>query len=229
MAHGVVDLLEVVQVDIENRAALHPGGRPLQLRGQPAAEQHPVGQPSEGVEMRLPVQLLIARRLGEGDRQACREFTAAATDMRIDDRWFVVAHRQNGLDMRLDLDRPYPEELGAQGLQRHQETVAGVLAARHGQRFGLGGEGSHHVVVEGHAADRQIAAALGGQVDAAPPRRVMVPQDDAGAAATGHALHPGQDGIEHRLQEPPGCSSKPIDLTQGLQIRVLGPHPAAAQ
>jgi hypothetical protein len=224
---GVIDLLEVVQVDIENGAVLHTRSRALQLRGQAAAEQHPVGQPGQRVEVRLTVQLLVTRALGQGDRQPGGELAAAATDLRVGGRRFLVTHGQDGFQMRRDLDRPYPEELGAQLLQRHQETVASVLAARHGQRFGLGGKRHHHVIVEGHAADRQVPAALGGQVNPTPPRRVMVAQDDAGAAAAGHPLHPGQDGVEHRFQAA-RLEQQAVDLAQGLQVGVLGTHPLRA-
>ena len=64
MADGVVDLLEVIEVDIQHRAIGHAGGGALQLRGQPAAEQHPVRQAGQRIEVRLTVQLLVARALG---------------------------------------------------------------------------------------------------------------------------------------------------------------------
>ena len=92
---------------------------------------------------------------------------------------------------------------------------------------GFAGERGHHVIVEGHAADRQVAVALGGQIDASAPGRVGIAQDDAGAVASGHALHPGEDGIEHRF-EATGLQQQPIHLAQGLQVGMLLTDPLRA-
>ncbi len=122
--------------------------------------------------------------------------------------------------MPFDSHGPHPEELCAQALQRHQEAVAGVFAARDRQPVRLGGKRMHHVIVQSHATDRQIAATLRRQIHPSPPRRVLVAQDDAGAAAAGHALYTGQDGVEHRFQAI-RLQQQPVHLTQCLQIGVL--------
>ena len=159
-----------------------------------------LGSPVSGSKCACRYSCSSRARLGQCDRQPGREFAAAATDMRIDDRRLLVAHGQDGLQMRLDLDRPYPEELGAQAFSGTRKLWRASSQRVTVRRFRLRGERHHHVIVEGHAADGQIPAALRGQVYPTAPRRVRVPQDDAGAAAAGHALHAGQDGIQHRLQ-----------------------------
>ncbi len=108
-----------------------------------------------------------------------------------------------------------------------QEAMARVFAARDRQRFGFGGKRSHHVIVERDAAHGQIPAALRGQIHPAAPGRVGIAQHDAGAAAPGYALHPGQDGVQHRL-EAARLQQQAVHFTQGLQVGVLGAHPLRA-
>ena len=53
------------------------------------------------------------------------------------------------------IDRPHPEELRAGFLQRLEEAVPRVFAARDREAAALGGERRQHVLIEHDAADRQ--------------------------------------------------------------------------
>ena len=61
MAERIVDALEVVEVDVEQRAARAAVGESGELLREPVAEQQPVGQLRQRIEMRLAVEVLGAR------------------------------------------------------------------------------------------------------------------------------------------------------------------------
>ena len=68
MAQGVVDLLKVVEVEIQQGAAEAALTHLLQLIGQSIAEQEPVRQAGELIEMRLTVQTLFTLAAGQCQR-----------------------------------------------------------------------------------------------------------------------------------------------------------------
>ena len=108
MAEGVVDALELVDVDIEHRE-LFAGPERLQRLFQPFAKQHPVRQVGQRVVMRQMGDFLVgARALGD-----------------VLDRGHPAARLQRPVD---DLDRP--------AARRFRELPRG-LAERHGADDGV--------------------------------------------------------------------------------------------
>ena len=92
VAKRVVDALEVIQVHVHERAAREPGGRGRQLLRQAVAEQRAVGQLRERIVVRLAVQALVARAVGQGRAQALGKRRAVVGHRRVARRLAVVSH-----------------------------------------------------------------------------------------------------------------------------------------
>ena len=72
-ARRVVDMLELVEVDEQQREAAGFAQRAADFLGQPVLQIAPVGQGRDFIVVRLQVQLLIACRGGERHAQAVRD------------------------------------------------------------------------------------------------------------------------------------------------------------
>ena len=216
VADAVVDLLEVVEVDVEQRASRLRLGAVGDLLRQPVAEQQPVGQRREWIVVRLAIEVLVPRRLRQRDGETRCEFRAVAREARILRGSLGEADRQHGGQPRPRDDRPHPEELGAEFAQRLEEIVPALLAA--GDRDALlgGQQRGDQLGIEFHAGHGQRIEPVGRDEHAPQRGRVGIEQRDAHGAAARHRRDPREDRVEHRL-ELSGAEQQAVDLAERLQ------------
>ena len=144
VAERVVDALEVIEIDVHERAAREAGGGAGEFLRQPVAEQRAVRQLRERVVVRLAIEPLVARAVRQRRTQPLGERRAVVGDRGIARGLAVISHDEHGGEPVFVDHRPQPEELGARVAHGREERVPRLLDARDRHAFGrLAHRGDH--------------------------------------------------------------------------------------
>ncbi len=121
--HRIVYSLEMVQIDIQKRATAQARTCVGNFLRQSIAKENAVRQRRERVIVSLSVQALIVSTLRQRDCESLGELAAVASEMWVGGGRLAITDRENGFDSIGHDDRPHPEEIGADFLERPEEAV----------------------------------------------------------------------------------------------------------
>ena len=159
VAERVVDALEMIEIHVHERAAREAGGRGRELLREPVAKQRAIRQLRERIVVRLAIEPLVARAVGQRGAQSLGESRAVVGHRRIARRLAVIADDEHGGQALFVDHRPEPEEFRAGVAHRREERVARFFDARHRHAFGRLAHRGDHRGIEGHALHRQFVGA----------------------------------------------------------------------
>ncbi len=214
VAADVVDLLEAVEVAEQDRTAGTGAERLL----EPVGEQHPVGQPGEGVVQRLvahrrqqPGALQRGRRLVGHPAQAQRQVLA-----------------QCGRDLAVPAGRGHAEQVLADQQRRAGQGVHAECGHRGGERrAGVGRVQAHRPALGDHGD--QLGDVLGAQDRGSARRRAVGRRDRHQLAGDRVPEHDRAAVAAHRGRQ--GRRDEPGDLVRvgrpGQLVRELEQGPGA--
>ena len=212
VAEGVVGPLETVEVDVQHRQHRVVAAGVRHLLRQHVRQVVTVGQAGQAVEVRLVVQLLVARDRRQGDSQAVDH---AGQRQRLFARQrglLVVAEDDHAPDLAGPGDRQQVQVLGAVLVQH------GPVAARQADRarpLAQGGVGAGQVERAGQFVAQRGAVGRA-QVDLGAVGRVGLEQADADDLDARDLVDAVERDLGH-LADVDGGQDGPVDLGECRQ------------